>query len=83
MNVIDLVHTSDLEVYGEHFQVCVYRREDGGFFSKTSFTDQDVIICDGESLEDTLDKHLHLLPLAVGSRRIIGEFLGFSGMMHS
>ena len=52
----------------------VFLRQDGRHIAKTFFAQEDVIINDGHSLEDALDRHQRLLPLAIDSRRIVEAF---------
>ncbi len=76
MNDERLVHKTDVELHGDHYQIMVYCREDGRHFAKTLFADDDVIINDGSSLEDALARHERLLPLAISSRKLLQEFRG-------
>lgn len=68
-----LVHQSVIEIAGHLYEVCVYARNDGLHFAKTTFSPQDIVINDGFSLEHALEKHRNLLPLAVASRRMRAE----------
>lgn len=70
MRGLKLVHEGTLSVQGEEFEVKVFCRDDGRHFAKTSFSDSDVIINDGQTLEEVLSRHQELLPLAVRSRRM-------------
>ncbi len=79
MNEERLVHKSDIELHGDHYQIMVYCREDGRHFAKTFFADDDIIINDGASLEDALARHEKLLPLAISSRKLLHEFRGRAG----
>jgi hypothetical protein len=65
-----LVHEAHVEVDGDRYQVLVYCRNDGRHFAKTHLGGEDIIINDGISLEDVLNKHENLLPLAVSTRRM-------------
>jgi hypothetical protein len=69
-----LVHKAEIELHGDHYQIMVYCRDDGRHLAKTSFTADDIIINDGSSLEEVLEKHERLLPLAISSRKILQEF---------
>jgi len=69
-----LVHKSRFHCSGRDYEVLVYSRPDGSHVAKTFFTPHDVIINDGLSLDDVLNKHQQLLPLAVNSRNILAEF---------
>lgn len=69
-----LVHRSDVDIQGQWYRIEVYCRPDGRYFATTAFEeDDDVIASDGISLEETLDKHRRLIPLAVMSRQLLGE----------
>jgi len=70
MRGLRLVHEGTVTVQGEEFEVKVFCREDGRHFAKTSFSENDVIINDGLSLDEVLHRHRELLPLAVSSRRM-------------
>lgn len=65
-----LVHQSVVEIAGHHYDVCVYTRNDGPHFAKTTFSPQDIVISDGLTLEHALEKHRSLLPLAIASRQM-------------
>lgn len=69
-----LVHTTTLEVAGGEYEVRIYTRNDGSHVAKTCLGPQDVIINDGFSLHEALDKHRKLLPLAIDSRLILRDF---------
>jgi hypothetical protein len=71
-----LVHKSDIELLGNRYQIMVFCREDGRHFAKTRFDTDDIIINDGDSLEEALAKHERLLPLAVRSRQVLQELRG-------
>ena len=71
-----LVHKSDIELHGSRYQIMVFCREDGRHFAKTLFGMDDIIINDGNSLEEALAKHEKLLPLAVRSRQVLQELRG-------
>lgn len=68
-----LVHQSHLEVHGASYQIFVYCRQDGRHFAQTHLGGDDIIINDGDTLEEVLSRHQRLLPLAVGSRMISRE----------
>jgi hypothetical protein len=74
MDIEHLVHRCEFPIGYERYEVLVYSRPDGSHIAKTFFTDDDVIINDGDSVEDVLAKHQRLLPLAVNSRQILREF---------
>jgi len=71
-----LVHTAEIELNGNRFEILVYCRDDGGHFAKTRFGENDIIINDGQSLEEALAKHERLLPLAVTCRLLKQEVTG-------
>lgn len=66
-----LVHKSEVELNGGRYEILVYSREDGRFFARTSFGENDIIIHDGPSLETVLSKHEQVLSLAVSSRDVL------------
>ncbi|MDZ4184265.1 MAG: hypothetical protein U1D97_04705 [Desulfuromonadales bacterium] len=68
-----LVHQSQMEIAGHHYEVCVYARNDGLHFAKTTLSPQDIVINDGLSLAHVLEKHRNLLPLAIASRQMRAE----------
>ena len=68
-----LVHTVSCAIADTEYEVLVFRRPDGSHVAKTFFTPNDVIINDGLSLDEVLDKHQRLLPLAVNSREILRD----------
>lgn len=70
MENIRLVHQLVWDFEGEQYLIEVFSRADGHHFARTVFNPQDVIICDGSSLEEALLRHRELLPLAVQSRQI-------------
>lgn len=71
-----LVHTTEVEVQGDRYEIMVFCRNDGRHFARTYFADDDVIINDGASLEEALARHERLIPLAVSSRKILQEYMG-------
>jgi hypothetical protein len=66
-----LVHKSEVELDGGRYEILVYCRDDGRFFARTSFGENDIIIHDGPSLETVLSKHEQVLSLAVTSREVL------------
>ncbi len=72
MEDFKLVQKLVLDFDGREYIVEVFCRPDGRHFARTVFTPQDVIICDGSSLEEALLKHREMLPLAVNSRQMHG-----------
>lgn len=73
METETLVHKTRIHVAGQEYDVFVYSRPDGSHVAKTFFTSEDVIINDGPSFDDVLDRHQRLLPLAVNSRQLMKE----------
>ena len=65
-----LVHRREVELDGEQYEILVYRREDGRHFARTSFNENDIIIHDGQSMEEALEKHEKDLSIAVTCRDI-------------
>ena len=66
-----LVHKTEVELNGDLYEILVFCREDGRFFARTSFGENDIIIHDGPSLEEVLSKHEEVLSLAVTSRDVL------------
>jgi hypothetical protein len=66
-----LVHKTEVELNGDRYEILVFCREDGRFFARTSFGENDIIIHDGPSLEEVLSKHEQVLSLAVTSRDVL------------
>ncbi len=73
-----LVHKTEIEFNGDRFEILVYCRVDGRHFAKTRFGDNDIIINDGQSLEEALAKHEKILPLAVTSRHLLQQVKGLA-----
>jgi hypothetical protein len=71
-----LVHKTDIVLHGDTYQIMVFCRADGRHFAKTHFSEGDIIINDGSSLEEALAKHEKLLPLAISSRKVRHDFRG-------
>lgn len=72
-----LLHSSELELNGETFNIMVFGSSAGRFFAKTCLGEGDFIITDGPSLPEALRKHEDLLPLAVGTRELTQSYLGY------
>ena len=66
-----LVHRAEVDLNGRRYEILVFRRDDGRFFARTSFDENDIIIHDGTSLEEVLSKHEQVLALAVTSRSVL------------
>jgi hypothetical protein len=71
------LHSSNLEVNGEVFNIKVFCGNAGRYFAKTCLSEDDVIITDGGSVPEALKKHEDLLPLAIGTRELTQSYLGF------
>jgi hypothetical protein len=71
-----LVHRKEIELHGDRYEILVFCRDDGRHFAKTLFGENDIIINDGQSLEEALTKHEKLLPLAVTCRHLLHETKG-------
>ena len=65
-----LVHQLICDCEGREYLIEVFSRPDGSHFARTVFSPQDVIISDGFSFEEALNKHQDLLPLAISSRKM-------------
>lgn len=76
MNNETLVHESEIEISGDRYTINVFCRTDGRHFARTRFGDDDIIINDGNSLAEVLDKHEKLLPLAISSRQMFHKLAG-------
>ncbi len=71
-----LVYKTDILLYGDRYQISVFCRSDGRHFAKTHFSEGDIIINDGPTLEEALSRHEKLLPLAISSRRVMRDYRG-------
>lgn len=69
-----LVHNATYRLFGRDYEILVFCRPNGTHVAKTIFSSEDVIINDGISLEDALERHTRLLPLAVNSRQMLEDF---------
>ncbi len=65
-----LVHKCDIPVGGDRYEILVYSRPDGSHVAKTILDTYDVIINDGDTLDEALKRHTDLLPLAINSRQL-------------
>ena len=65
-----LVHKTEVELLGDRYTIVIFLRGDGRYTATTCFTDEDIIMNDGDSIEEALHKHEQLLPLAVSSRKM-------------
>jgi hypothetical protein len=68
-----LVHKREVELNGDRYEILVFCREDGRHFARTRFGENDIIIHDGQSLEEALEKHEKILPVAVTCRQILQQ----------
>ena len=66
-----LVHRSEVDLNGNRYEIQVFCHDNGRFFARTSFGENDIIIHDGSSLEEVLLKHEQVLSLAVTSRSVL------------
>jgi hypothetical protein len=71
------LHSSELELNGETFNIKVFSSSGGRFFAKTCLGEGDFIITDGPTVPEALKKHQDLLPLAVGTRELTQSYLGY------
>ncbi len=71
-----LVYKTDIVLHGDRYQIMVFCRSDGRHFAKTRFSEGDIIINDGPTLEEALARHERLLPLAISSRKVMHDFRG-------
>jgi hypothetical protein len=69
MDESDSVLTTSLQISGRLYEITVFRRSNGKHYAVTHFGDNDTIVSDGNSAEDTLRVHASCLPLAVSCRR--------------
>ena len=68
-----LVHKVEVEIHGDRYEILVFCRDDGRHFARTRFAENDFIIHDGQSLEEALEKHEKVLPVAVTCRHILKQ----------
>lgn len=73
MELETLVCRTSTNVEGFEYEILVYRRPDGFHLAKTYYSPNDVIINDGWVVEDVLERHRQLLPLAIVSRSLFME----------
>ncbi|PLX94010.1 MAG: hypothetical protein C0621_06125 [Desulfuromonas sp.] len=66
-----LIYSCQVELQGEMFEIHIFTRPDGRHTAKTVFSANDVLINDGQSLDEALERQQRLLPLALNSRRIL------------
>lgn len=68
MASLGVVRTTICSVLGASYSIRVFRSDSNNHFAVTRFGRNDVIITDGGTAEDALERHRCYLPLAVGSR---------------
>lgn len=78
MEEATLVHQAELTVNDASYRILVYQQDDGRCFALTDLSVNDIVISDGDSPEAALAKQRGVLPLAIGSRKILAEFRGTS-----
>ncbi len=66
------VHETHLLCQGEQYTVAVFELGMGRFVAATQIEEGDVIEVDGTTLEEALERHRALLPLALQSRALCG-----------
>lgn len=71
-----LVHKYHQTVEGQIYQVLIYSSASGRLYAETPLGIDDIIITDGASMSDVLNKHNDLLPLAITSRKIRRRVIG-------
>ncbi len=69
----NLVHTAQITIAGKNYEVAVFLRPDGLHLAETVFSPGDVIVNDGRSLGEALERHRRALPLAVDSRQVLRD----------
>ncbi|PLX76146.1 MAG: hypothetical protein C0615_07170 [Desulfuromonas sp.] len=68
-----LVHQCRLPIGADEYEILVFSRPDGSHIAKTVIDVDDVIINNGMSLNEALEKHRQVLPLAINSRHLFAE----------
>ena len=68
MDESDSIFETSLQISGRPYEIRVFRRSNGRHYAVTRFSESDVIVSDGYSIEDTVRVHSTCLPLAVGCR---------------
>jgi hypothetical protein len=63
-----MVRKTEVLIMGEIFDVEIFARENGKGFALTRYATEDVIITDGRNVEDALQRHSAVLPLAIDCR---------------
>lgn len=78
MSKKQLVHKCQIALDGKDYQILVYSCSNGRVYAETALGRNDIIINDGTSLKDVLEKHSRLLPLAVTSREMRSQLRDLS-----
>ena len=68
MNESDSILKTSLQISGRPYEIRVFRRDNGKHFAMTRFSEDDAIVSDGNTLEETLALHSDCLSLAVSCR---------------
>jgi hypothetical protein len=68
-----LVYRKEIELNGERYEILVYCCENGRYFARTSFNENDIIVHDGQSIEEALEKHEKVFSIAITCRDILKQ----------
>ena len=68
LEYFEMVRKSEVTIMGIDFSIEVFSRENGKGFALTRYSHEDVIISDGQNIEDAFTRHNLVLPLAIGCR---------------
>ena len=68
-----LVHKCRHPIESDEYEILVFCRPDGTHVAKTVLDNDDLVINDGPTLDETLEKHCQLLPLAINSRQLFSS----------
>ncbi|HWI40784.1 MAG TPA: hypothetical protein VNX25_04790 [Verrucomicrobiae bacterium] len=66
-----LVHEKQFDFLGQSYSIRVFAAEGGRVFAETAFDHDDIIVSDGTSVEEVIQLHEKLIPLAIDSRKIL------------
>jgi len=69
MDQTKMVWKTEIALMGMVFGVEVFTRTNGKSFAVTRYSDEDIIITDGQNEEDAILQHSVVLPLAVSCRK--------------
>ncbi len=83
MNSERLVFVAEVKIQDSSFEILVFCSEEGRYFARTSFGENDIIIHDGSSLEEALAKHQKVLPVAVTCRQMLQQVKGVTAELSS